>query len=569
MNSPDRQLHLKGDIYNETLCIKGTCNNELIIREKKIIGVNPGNEVNRTYYLWWLLTSFKPLFFELPVESISIEVGPACKDRFEKEFAFCQRLFGQTNQMLMDYEAFHGMAEDHTKHLFYNVGENVNFKKIYHHGKEADPDSLLYLDFDPGFNPVTRQWEKTPPPMTIEEIFTYVKENRVKKIISINHYFLEKFFEQGIYILPLFRMLGAEYIIVDLDNYDLTPQGYLVKQFYNCNEFGRFSYAQFHAFWDQYLGLKNTNRIAFLHKDQDPFDFQQLDDDYDIVVMSNSRVRDVLQFLNPMLFIMSHFKDGSFFEEIELWYYSLRHMILNIMDLTDLERLNFNALLFRFAYGICQFVKYDVIDSIKTDRQIRIYGDEGWKEIFPEYYHHFLDREEIDTLFSRKRSLNLLMNWQLTWFETSAVIFEALNYRVPFLNHPALVKTPGLQHLAQIEYVNAEQLNQKIENINAYITPELIGSVNHLNRVCNANMDNIVSAVVRNNTSAHDDFTLEYQAHDRLLQERINTYIDKNEEFLRFSFKSLFFESVQYDMRQSDYFPRLFMQRLLKFANRK
>ena len=272
--------------------------------------------------------------------------------------------------------------------------------------------------------------------------------------------------------------------------------------------------------------------------------------------------------INPIVFVLSHFKEGSFFEELALWYYSLRQMILVSMDLNEYEKLNYNALLLRFAYNASQFVKYLVIDSIKTDRKIELYGDVGWKTVFPEHYMTHLDRSGIDNVFSKGRSVNLLMNWQLTWFETSAVIFEALNYRVPFLNHPAVVKTNRLQGMSGLEYNTPKDLNHKLDNIKVHLDKDLIQSIDYLNSFCNDSMDHIVSTLHSSTKlgSNNSKIAEELKKHDDLLLDRINAYTIEYYDFLRYSFKSLFIEPAQYDMNQSEYISKPFMQRLIRFA---
>jgi len=564
-------IRVKFEIQNNSLCLICFFNGEIRIHEKKMTGFNPSSEQTMMYYFCWVLNTIRPLFFSMPVADIKVEYTQECKDKINNMIVFAYNLLKNTNDTLRRISDGKNITQSNENALFFNVGENVNFRKIYRNCLKKDPSRLRYLDFDPGFNPVERRWEKTPPPMTVDEFVRYIQENRIRKIVSINHYLLEKYQDQGIYILAVFKYIGLEYIIIDLDNYDLTLHGYLYKSYYNVEEFDRFSYAEFHVFWDRYYGLSNVNRIVFTHEDKKRFAFQELDEDYHIVVMSNSRLNDVVSMLNPILFILGEFKEGSFFEELALWYYSMRDMILSSMDLSEYERLNFNALLLRFAYNASQFIKYSVIDEIKTDRKIELYGDAGWQTLFPEYYLTYLDRKGIDKVFSEGRSLNLLMNWQLTWLETSAVIFEALNYRVPFLNHPAIVKTEKLKAMSHIEYSAPADLNLKLRNIKPYLNKDLVQSIDYLNSFCNGNMDFIVSKIYSDRVKKENNETIaaELKKHDHLLAERVNAYILKQYDFLRFTFKSLFIEPAPFDIRQSLYFSKPFMQRLIQYANKK
>ncbi len=567
----DEAIRVKIEIQNNSLCLICFFNGEIRIYEKKLTGFNPAAEQSMMNYFCWMLNILKPLFFRMPVADITVEFTQECKDKINNMIVFAYNLLKNTNDTLKCFSDRKNMAASHENVLFFNVGENINFRKIYQNCMNMGSSRLRYLDFDPGFNPVERRWEKTPPPMSVEEFVQYIKENRIRKIVSINHYLLEKYQDQGIYILAVFKYLGLEYIIIDLDNYDLTPQGYLYKCFYNVEEFDRFSYTEFHVFWDRYYGLSNVSRIIFPHEDKKPFAFQELDDDYHIVVMSNSRINDVIPMLNPIVFILDQFKEGSFFEELCLWYYSMRYLILSCMDLNEYEKLNFNALLLRFAYNASQLIKYSVIDGIKTDRKIELYGDSGWQNLFPEYYQTYLDRKGIDEVLTKGLSLNLLMNWQVTWVETSAVIFEALNYRVPFINHPALVKTEKLKGLSRIEYHSSEDLNLKLQDIKPHLNSDLIESINNFNFICNGNMDFIVSRLhpASKKNKGYETIIKELDDHDRLLQERINGYVSTHYDFLRFTFKSLFMEPAPFDIRKSPYFSKPFMQRLIHYADNK
>lgn len=561
-------IQIHGALQHNSLSIRCICNDELKMYEKKITGLDTGKHDVQTYLMWWLLNRIKPLLLKLPVQDIDLDLTQDCKEKFGNLFDFCLNCLKNTNEALKQYPSEKDKHGSNTNTLFFNVDENPNFNKVYQKSHDLDPGKTRYKNMNSGFNAVERKWEQTPPPMMLDEFVNYIQENKIKKIVSINHYLLEKYMEHGVYILSFFKYLGIEYIIVDLDNYDLSIQGYLFKQFYNVKAFQRFSYAQFHVVWDKYYEMTNTNRIAMIHKGRENFEFTTLADDYVIAVTSNSRINDVISMLNPIVFILSHFKEDSFFEEFELWYYSLRHLILNVMDLNEYERLYYNALLLKFAYAALQFLKYDVIDSIESSRKIEVYGDIGWQALFPDLYVSYLDQQGMTDLFKNGRAMNLLMNWQLTWFETSAAIFNALNHRVPFLNHPALVKTDKLKGMSSFEYHNPSDLNQKLDNMNDCVNPELIRSIEYLNRFCNKNLEFMSAVLLSSKTLDHNNKEVisEFEKHDALLSKEINSYCFKNEPFLRYSFKSLFVESIQYDLNKSRYFSKNYMQRMLHYA---
>lgn len=561
-------LGIKVGVHNNRLCLKCTCMDTVFWREKNMAGLTQ-NESTDQMIIFWMLKEIKPLFFSMPADTIHVEIEEDCKARFGKIVEFCGNCLRITNGIIVKYAGLKNVAEKHDKLLFYNIDGNVNLKNFYEQLDQKNSDNHLYMNFKSGFNGKTRQWEKTDPPFTVDEFLNLVQTEKIKKIISLNHYLLEKYFGQGIYILAVFKYIGVEYVIFDHDPWDQTPFGYLTKSFYNCESFDRFSYSYFHKHWDKYYGLKNVNHVAFINKYPKQFSLDQLPDDYNIVIMTNARMPEVISFLNPMLFLLSHFKSDSFFEEVELWYYSLRYMILNIMDFNEFERLHYNSLLLKFVYSISQFIKYDVIGSIKTDRKVQLYGDNAWTHIFPEIYNTYLDRRGIDKLFSKKTSLYLLMNWQTTWLESSGVTYESMSYQIPFLNHPALAKTSELQALSKIEYRNPTDLNKKINNMNEYLDDELITSIKFLNRISNGGMATIDNRLNNNDPYPSDDpFSVLLSKHDELIKKKVHEYIDKNEAFIRNSFHNLFIKSVQYNLEESKYFSKPYMQRLLHYAKK-
>ena len=219
----------------------------------------------------------------------------------------------------------------------------------------------------------------------------------------------------------------------------------------------------------------------------------------------------------------------------------------------------------RFVYGVSQFVKYEVLHSIESERDIELFGDTGWQHIFPDYYKGYLDRERINDLFSRNEHLYLLMNWQTTWFETSGAITEAIAYQVPFINHPSFEITSGLRGLKNIEYRNSKELNDRINNIHRFINDDVTDSIRYLNGVANECMTSLADNLVDNLEYVETRLDEQMARHDLLIKAKVEAYIDQNEDFLRYTFNSLFITPIQYDIRQSKYFTRPYVQRLLEY----
>lgn len=563
-----KKLIIRASIFNKALCLKFDLKNTIFWKE---ITISENEAKDPPYVEKKIFSLIKPVFFLLPVTTLKIEPTAEAMEQYGKILQGCATALEQTNNALHQFHHLKNMADANENILFYNIDNNYRYKDFYETLSKKSNGTTKYLNMDSGFNATKRQWEETNLPMSLSEFVDYLCREKIKKIVSLNHFLLETFWAKtGVYLLALMKHMGIEYSIIDNDIYDTPPSGYLHKQLFHCNDFKRYSIGYFfQEYWDKTYDLKNTNAII-LPQDYEINNYDiELNQDYAILVLSHSRLENVRQMINPILYLLSHLSEENIFLELQLWNLSLRHLILEIMALSEYEKNCYNSMLQNIFYTTMNFIKYEVIDMIDTERDIEIYGDVGWGVVFPEYYQkRYLQGDEIQTLMSEKRHLNLLLNHNITYIDASGPMFDAIKKNIPFINYSALVKTPELEDFKCIEYSNKTQLNKMIEDAPALIKSETFkNTLDNYVDILNSSTRFLVNSVIQDdNNKSENRFFKSRQAHDQLLRQQIIIYLNENEPFLRESFEVLLQRKPlkrALNLSATPFFQRKYTQRIL------
>ncbi len=485
----------------------------------------------------WLLNLSKPVFQAMPLDTIKIN----CTEEIQKEFKTAINGFAGilniTNGSIKENQHLKGVNKDYTGLLFWNIGENPRYKALYEQLRKSNSD-IYYLNHEPGFNKKTREWESSDTPMSINELLDYIRENKIKKIISINHYVPDKYIEKkGIFILPLLEYMGSEWIILDNDPPDLRPQGYLSKSFYNFSDLHFTTMSVLNKWWDKKYKIK-TRYITIPH-DYNNERKAELTDDYDIIVLTNSRIKNVESVRGIIDGIIPLFPEKTIYKDIYLWYLALRKLILEIMPLGEFERLKHNSHLHSFFFAFVSYLKHKIIADIKTEKQIRIYGDEGWKKLYPEYYKGLLNNEQIDKLYSESNHLFLLLNFSWSYLDASGPVYDVIARGVPFINVPPLVKAKDFEGFTNIEYSDKKQLNYLINNAKKAIYQEDFRNSFLLCKIVLRESCQEIEQSIMGHKS-NDLFGQFLKAHQTLIDSMVDEYLDQNENILRECFEQIF-----------------------------
>ena len=172
--------------------------------------------------------------------------------------------------------------------------------------------------------------------------------------------------------------------------------------------------------------------------------------------------------------------------------------------------------------------------NINTERDVEVYGDLGWLKVCPQYYRGYLDQQSIEAKFQEDNCVILLANYGFTYLDHSAPVYDVIRHGSHWINVPPLVKTKELSGLSNIEYKNINEFNHLLENIKLPYN-KAKESIDVLHKIYYNSTSSIVDILKNNergNYSNSKVFENSYKEHRRLLDKKIDIYIESNEVFL-------------------------------------
>ncbi|MEO5366063.1 MAG: hypothetical protein H7831_06860 [Magnetococcus sp. WYHC-3] len=475
----------------------------------------------------WLLCKCRMIFDTMPHERIDI--------------AGCEELSGAlnvfasitqfTNKAIGVIEK--GFAIGSKNVLFWNVSEDLRYKSLY--DRLSKKSNIKYLNLELGFDRKLRKWKPTPLPMSVDALLKYIRENEIGKIVTVNSYVIDKYLhETGINLVTVFEHIGVRLITIDNDPFDITPTGFLRRLFLNS----RFRFSNLSVLNEDFDKKNNVNAhyvaIPQGYGSEKP---KELKDDYDVIVLSNSRFQNVKQVIKAIEIVMGGMKDKC--QEINLWYLALRHLILNVFVIPEFRMQHYNAALHQFYFACVQWLKYEIIKEIKTDREVKVYGDVGWNEVCPQYYKGSLGNDEINRMYDEGNHLYLLLNASFSYLDASGPVYDVIRRRVQWINIPPMAKTKEFDGLGCVEYSGAERLNELINN---YTVDKGYGkSIGYYESILKSSVDDIENHVFGLPQKV-SEFTRQRLKHKKIIDRITKEYIDNNEPFLRHTYRRLFCE---------------------------
>ncbi|MCP4022092.1 MAG: hypothetical protein GY729_09645 [Desulfobacteraceae bacterium] len=561
------KLSVSFRLFKETITLKKKMGNRISFEDVKI----PKGEIEENELLYVnarILNFLKPAFYQMPFEDVYIDLTKEVSEKIEKLITSYRVFLGQTNTAIQGVIHLKKKAVDHSNILFFETEKNSIYTDFFNRISKKSKNTVCFEIFDTGFNAEKRRWEKPVLPFSIPELVDYLMVHKIKAIFSINQYLLELYLNHtGVYLLALFDMLGVEYVCIDHDNQDAN----LMKGFYNNNSFRRFSLRYFESeLWDKKYGLTNvlypTIPQATVNKDAE---FVEIDDDYKIVILSFSRLNIVAPKLASILYVLEHFDQDELFSQFQLWHYSTLYMIRGIIECSELERLNNYKMVNLFSHAITQLLKFEIIEGLKTDRKIEIYGDTYWQHLFPEYYKGWLKkREEIDDLFAKKNCLHLLLNWAPTIFTSNPHLYGAINRKNPFVCYAPLVKTEKYKGFAHIEYDNVNRVNHLVNNIKqVFKNPELLEAIKNHQQLMKTSSQFFENSIIEKEDKGPEErFQKNCHEHKKALDHKIYGFLDGNDVQIRQIYQNLFKEAIPINLANSKFIDRDYIQRILKLT---
>lgn len=492
----------------------------------------------------WLLMKVNPIWRLMPIEDLKITcIG--IEDIKQAVFILANVLEA-TNEAITKYWIKTTASRENI--LFWNVSEDMRYKSLHdrlfcHYGRING--EILYLNMDLGFDRKAREWNHTDVPMSIDEFCKYLSDNKIGKIITVNQYVLDKYISStAVNLMALCKHLGIEWITIDNDPADLNISGYYRRYAYNDIENARFS--NLSCLVEHFDEKYDTNNIHYIAIPQDYGSEKRstLNDDYDIIVLSNSRYKNVKSMLNGIKAVCNALPQETLYQDINTWYLAMRKLILEIFPLDELKMLYQNSLLHHFYFACVQWIKFKIIGDIETDRKVRVFGDVGWAEVCKEYYEGSLDNNQVNTLYEEPNHLYLLLNCSFSYLDASGPVYDVIRRNVPWINVPPMVKTEVLEPLGAVEYTDKIGLNKLINNFT--VPGELFDALNFhdgldvYSDILNSSVEDIENEVLPIVKTRISEFKDQRYRHIILINDVVNNYLDKNEPFLRQCYEALF-----------------------------
>ncbi len=516
-----------------------------------------------------VLCFLKPVLFLMPIEKIEVMVSKEAKDKFGIFFSKYVLCLQETNQVVGQIRNQSIDTAEHENILFVETEKNSLYTDFFKRISKKTDKKVFMKYLDTGYNAEKRVWEQPELPFLIPDFITYLVENKIKTIYSINQYLLEIYLrETGVYLLSCFDLMGVEYICIDHDARDAD----LMKKVFTHNAFKRYSLAFVESrFWDDYYGSTNVSYPTIPHpKVNEDAQFIQLKDDYKIVVLSYSRLNQVLPHLNKLLYILEQFDENYLFSSFQTWHFAMIYFVREVLQASEFERLINYRGLNNCGYYISQFLKFEIIDGLNTDRDIEIYGDEYWELLFPDYYKGYLDKkEDIDELFSHNDCLYLLMNWTPTIFTSNPHLYDAINRKNPFTCYAPLVSTTEFAGFKHIEYDNLKELNYIVENINSLFNkPDLLQAIKNQQNVLKTSASFFEKDILREPEN-RDKVEFEHlcMKSTKQINQKVVPFVNQNELGIKHNYDFLFKMNADIDISKSKFFNRKYVQRMVRLIS--
>jgi hypothetical protein len=334
--------------------------------------------------------------------------------------------------------------------------------------------------------------------------------------------------QYGVHLMVLCRHLGVEWITLNNDPPDLKPAGFLHKGLFHQPGMRRFANLQvLNEYWDKHYGIRG--HYGVIPQDYGQKEFQQLDSDYKIIILTNSRLESVKPLVGYFTDHLGRLDETNLVDEFQLWYLASRQVVLD-SDIPEAHKLTYNSVLHQYYYMGVNFLKYQVINGIKTDREVELYGDVGWKEIAPQYYRGCLMNDDIRDLYQRGNQLFLLVNASISHLDASAPVYDMVRWGVPWINMKPLVR---LFPLDAIEYnSDAEEFNYMLNNAH-----EINFDFTEYSDVLASSTDDLINKI--NDKPPNGIFNHHMQKQKQALNEMIDEYVTLRKPFINFIFKKI------------------------------
>lgn len=499
--------------------------------------VSHTQEISLDYLFPWLFNSFNSIY-SLPLSTkinVKLTGDPSFQEPVINVIKALFQILAFTRQKIEANLSLASETNNFKGKLFLNLGETPFLNNLYQESLSRDPDHTHY---DP-CHFLNDYYNKQPTQLpSFEELILVIREKQIKYIYTHNTSYIRYFIEYHKVFLPtLLERLGVELVIVDFDTYNQMDGFYYLKQCLNNSHFRRYCIMpHIESYWDKKLELRNIHYFPTPFKvDDNNEKLNILDNDFKIIITTWARLPQIIHYMKLIVFFLQYVDFSRPILNYQILFHSLTEMLLKDTTISTQSKMRQYFLLSEMYYQTNSILKFEIIDQIKTNREICLYGEDDWGLFFPQYYKGLSDQNKLKEILSQNSYLQILMNSNYSYYENNPMFLKLLNANNPYLGFCSVITDDDLQGLRLLEYSNIDELNSKIENINTLShAAEFQSSKKILGKKINNSIDDFYDHLLNSNNPERKDLLFERIVDEKRLnsEKTILEFIKNNQSRL-------------------------------------
>ncbi|QQR81145.1 MAG: hypothetical protein IPJ69_03120 [Deltaproteobacteria bacterium] len=492
----------------------------------------------------WIVASLKKFLYHQDFAEIKYEmiVDNTIPQDALKSAHVSRVLIERSQNTILQFQHLSKTFSSLTGHLFYNADSLNTFEELFYEVKPLFPNAH-YENYDTGWNKENRTWDKGKG-FSLAQLLDHMLKIKARHFVTVNMYYLNYLMmTEGILLLPIFKAIGLECIIMDYDTYELAINGLAQKASYTCDSFRRFSVMpSLISKFD--LLFENSNvRYFMIGKADNPEKMPKVENqNLKTIIITQSRAAHIIENFSETLFFLELVDPQNPYQDFQDLYYCLLQVLFHDKNKSRNDIENIFEQLSKLHLTVLSFMKFDVIHHLYSQGiKAELYGDSLWNHFFPQIFQNkFLNEPEIEALFQRNDSLYLLLNQNYSYFENNPAFLRAINLNAPYLTFPSVIKAPDLKGLSLLEYSNGAQLIEKIKKL-PYLIQEKefqqsFKTLKNKITLCRQDLYKSLEDIEDRNSETFEKITYN---NNQILSEYLSAYAQRNKKRVTLAYQAI------------------------------
>ncbi len=418
------------------------------------------------YVFPWLFLGFKTLFTLDPSVKVAIQMkGDAA---FHGDLINLVKIHANmvftTREHIARHAALAATTADRSGKLFLNLGDTPMLAAVYKVAREQNPDATFYdaCDFlDDYYN------HKPATLPSLDDLVATIAEKKIRSVFTHNVSYVRYFMQHHRVFLPAFlEAIGVELVIMDFDTYNQAEGFYFLKKMFQGTSSRRFCIMpHIEKDWDRTLGLDGVRYFPIPFKIEESTALKNIKDDYQILVTTWCRLPFILKYLKAICLFLSYVDPAAPVYDYQYLFHAMVHRLHRNDRMPIAVKMHAYTLLSEAFYQANSLLKIDLIDRLRTDRKIHLYGDDDWKIFFPQHYRGMAGQNDLKRMLDGGSFIQLLLNTNYSYYENNPMYAKVFSANNPYLGFCTVLEDPELAGLRTLEFRSSEELNVKLEKV--------------------------------------------------------------------------------------------------------